>query len=423
MKRIYIFLTTLIRGIGGGHIYTLNKIHFLEKRGYATQFIHANVLQGIINITELAIYENNYDEALQYPCYAFSKKRQKEVLNKLLSMIPLGYDEYIIESQTIPCSTWGELLAAKLPKGKNFVYLLGEHIKIENTRMYEFFRFKLERKELVGIDTLSLKSLFSAWYKIGQNQNYSLPAYCTNVLSKEYYPQLSLIPQSDYTIGFVGRIDKLFVMKSLCDILRFVTVHSDKTFTLLFIGGSTNKKAENKIRKYFKDITNVKIYITGLLFPIPVDLVQKGDVYLSTAGSCKISQELGKVTISHDGHDAMPIGLFRITTQHSLFRDKSEKPLDLIELLDSILIKKQYVNQNVDIDAVLSKYDFDYSSHMDFLESSSKELKYFDIASASMSWQEHIKYDGAVLLGIQMNNKLFNIISLPYRLKMRFFKK
>ena len=97
--------------------------------------------------------------------------------------------------------------------------------------------------------------------------------------------------------------------------------------------------------------------------------------------------------------------------------------MDLIELLDSILIKKQYVNQNVDIDAVLSKYDFDYSSHMDFLESSSKELKYFDIASASMSWQEHIKYDGAALLGIQMNNKLFNIISLPYRLKMRFFKK
>lgn len=387
-RKLYIFLTNLIRGIGGGHIYTLNKIHFLENRGYESLFIHADAKQGDIVIKELLKYENNYDKALNLPCYMFDEKKQKNVLNHLLSMIPPGYDEYIIESQTVTCSTWGELLASSLPKGKNFVYLLGEHIQIDNEKMFGFYKFKLDRKELAGIGVKSLRVLFKGRYDIKNEECYHLTAYSTNVLAKIPYERQW--PPCDYTIAYTGRIDKMFVKKSLCRVIDFVRNYSEYNFTILFIGGSTNPADEKSIYRALKGIPNVIVHITGIIYPIPVELIMYGDIFLATAGSCKASQELGKVTISYDVHDGEAIGLFGITTQNRLFRNADEPPLDTYSLLESVLIKKEYENKEADIDKILSKYDFDYSSHIDFVNSSSREKIYYDITSADLSLKQKI---------------------------------
>ena len=101
--KLYIFLTTLIRGIGGGHIYTLNKIHYLTGLGWDTRFLHADVKAGRIVIEELRQYEKMGEQHLQRPPYMFSSTKQIHVLDKLVELLDLKhtYDEIVIESQTI----------------------------------------------------------------------------------------------------------------------------------------------------------------------------------------------------------------------------------------------------------------------------------------------------------------------------------
>lgn len=414
-KKLYIFLSTLIRGIGGGHIYTLNKMNFLQEHGYDTLFIHGNVKKGSIVIEDLLKFEHYCDDALQYPSYTYPSRKQHQILDHLLTYIPDKYDEYIIESQTISCSTWGELLAAKLPNCKHIVYLLGEHIKIENKQMFDFFLFKLKRKELIGIGKLSLKKLFTGWKVIEDAECYALPAYCTNSLTNKQYSHIEDIPKGDITIGYIGRTDKIFVEKSIDSIIQFCNAHLNKKFTILFIGGCNNPKVEKRIRLRFKHCKNVNVFITGIIFPIPANLVLLGDLYLATAGSCRIPSKLGITTISHDANDGLPIGIFGQTTTNSLFRAANEPPLNLVSLLDSILIKKEYQNKAIpNIKDIVEDEKFDFSEHITFIQDSEHQYNYFDISKARLSFSEHIKYDGKRIWGEQTNNKVVEFMLKPY---------
>ena len=405
--KLYIFLTTLIRGIGGGHIYTLNKIHYLRGLGWETRFLHADVKTGNIVIEELQQYEQFGEHHLQRPPYMFSSSKQISVLDHLVKLLNLrqAYEEIVIESQTIDCALWGELLAKRL-KAKNFVFLLGELQRTKNEEVYNFWKFKLARKELYGIGKNSLKALMSGWNVSGLCLDYNLYAYCSNSLADIKFKEMEKLPKADYTIGMIGRIDKIFVEYSLTKILEFAKIHYDKHFLVLLIGGTTNRKKAQKIKERVERNKNVACFITGLIYPIPVELVRKPDVFISTSGSCNVSHDLGKLTISCDIHDFQPIGILGITTQNIMSRSSDEPPLLLENLLEEILIEKKYREE---IKAFVP-VQIDFSSHLEAIKSSSYQKEYFKITYPHLHGREFVIGISTKILGIKVTNYFWDKI-------------
>ena len=403
--KYYLFLTTLIRNIGGGHIYTLNKTKYLQRLGYDVGFFHADVRHGEIIIKDLLPYEYNCDNHLQYPTYFFRRKTQEQVISSICNLIPKTCNEIIIESQTLICSTWGELLAKRL-NAKHIIYLLSENHYIRNRSLYFFFRFKLARRELTGIVKKSLPILFKGWQTITEKESYSLTARSANVLADIPYPEIQSIPQSDYTIGSIGRIDKLFLIESLKKIVDFIKLHPEKTFTILLIGDSSEKSTKNSIKKIFDGLSNVKIFITGLIYPIPVELVLMPDVFISAAGACHVSNSLGKVTISIDANDFKPIGIIGKTTNNTLFRG-NEPEVSLHELLEAILIKKEYKSEIVEWNQI----NYDYTDHLDFVRQSDNSKQYFDISTAKLSLRDWIEKICLLIFGRTLYPKIMRILS------------
>lgn len=405
--KLYIFLTTLIRGIGGGHIYTLNKIHYLTGLGWDTRFLHADVKAGRIVIEELRQYEKMGEQHLQRPPYMFSSTKQIHVLDKLVKLLDLKhtYDEIVIESQTIDCALWGELLAKRM-RAKNFVFLLGELQRTKNEVVYDFWKYKLARKELYGIGKNSLKSLMTGWDVSSLCLDYSLSAYCSNSLADIEFKEMKALPKADYTIGMIGRIDKIFVEYSLDKILKFAQKHSDKRFLVVLIGGTTKQKKIKELKKKVESLKNIACYITGLIYPIPVELVRKPDVFISTSGSCNVSYNLGKITISCDIHDFQPIGILGITTKNIMSRSSDEPPLRLELLLEEILIDKKYREEN----KPFIPLKFDFSHHLEAIDRSSHQKEYFKFYTPHFHVREFVIWISTRILGIEVTNFLWGKI-------------
>lgn len=412
--KYYLFLTTFIRGIGGGHIYTVNKMVFLREKGYDVGFFHGDVKFGKLEIEALKPYLQNGDNHLQYPAYYFSKKIQERVLASICEAIPQNCTEVVIESQTISCSTWAELIAARVG-AKHLAYLLGENVNIRTRELYRFFKFKLDRRELAGIGEKTLPMLFEGWQRVPASERYFLRAYSSNVVADVPYLSLRDIPQSDVVIGSIGRLDKLTLLESLNDIFAFANANIDKTITLLLIGGGTDKTIKD-IRKRFKNTPNVRLHITGNIYPIPLELLMLPDVFVSAAGSCRVSSELGKLTISMDVNDLKPIGIVGITTDNTLFR-KREPVVRLVDWFDAILIKKEYKSEISIPKDILKKYD--YSSHLEFLTQGSSTKEFFDISHSRLSFRDFFEKAFIVLLGIDLYFKLKQRVISPVWMKLK----
>ena len=413
--KFYLFLTSLIKNIGGGHIYTVNKIKYLESKGFMVDFYHADIRHGGIVINDLVSYENNCDFHLQYPPYIFSKKTQKNIVDAICEKIPKDCGEIIIESQTIICATWGELVANQL-KAKHFIFLLSEHHNLHNEDIFEFFKYKLNRGELAGIQKKSLPMLFKGWYELRENEKYFLLAHCYNSLKNIPYSEIKKVPKSDYTIGSIGRIDKLYMIKILQLINVFAKNHPDKTFTLLIIGGSSNKNDTKKIYKIFKNTDNFKVFITGLIYPIPVELVLIPDVFVSTSGSCRVSHSIGKTTIPIDNSDFKPIGILGETTNNTLYRSE-EIDSSIDNLLNDILFLKKY-NSNVNFRESDFDINYDYSDHLEFVKRSDNSKVYFDISKAKLSLIDWIEKTGLVIFGSALYPEVVRLLS-PIWMKLK----
>ena len=144
---------------------------------------------------------------------------------------------------------------------------------------------------------------------------------------------------------------------------------------------------EKEIRESLGKYPNVRVYITGLLFPIPAKLLYSVDVFLSSAGSAFATANLGIPTISYDANDLQPIGILQHTTQNSIFRGPGEPPASAEELLSEVLIQKKYLKNIHPIPDVHP----DFSSHMDFVSQMSPKREYYDFKNYTYSRKEKLK--------------------------------
>lgn len=375
-KKLYIVFTRLIRGLGGGHIYALNKMKYLEQTGYDTLCLHPNDTRGEFVVKDFEKYKNNYDNHFFFPCYFFKVSTQNSIVNRIIERFipdPDRYEEIVVETHSTICSTWGELIAKKL-NGKHLIYLLDERPPISNKLMYDFFEFKLKRKELVGIGSGSLKNMFEKWRKINDEEAAFLKAHTPEPLADVYY-DTSKIPQGDYIIGSITRLEKPFLYPAMTVVKKFAINHPNKKITIIIIGGAvgTNKPQRN-IKKLFKGVSNISIVITGIIYPLPLCLVKLPDLFMSVSGSSYSSAKMGIPTIYFDVNDGMPIGIANKKEEITLFRDKKKDVPDIYNIMCDVLENNMFPKPNMEYkteETIIS-----YKDHLDYL-SNEKPREYY----------------------------------------------
>ena len=148
---------------------------------------------------------------------------------------------------------------------------------------------------------------------------------------------------------------------------------------MVFFGGSPEQKDIDCIYDSVKDTDNLSVYVTGAIFPVPKHLLDKMDVFVSSAGAARTSSDAGYITIAVDAMDFDAIGIVGYTTKEILHRNP-DLPYDSTgKLLERILIDKEF--EGLSPQVAVSNPDFMevFKSHMQYLDDSVDTKEYYDI--------------------------------------------
>lgn len=403
--KYYVLLSSVIGGIGGSIIYQLNKLNYYKKKGYVVSLFHFDINNRDIKINDLKIYKNNYIPDFNVHPAFLPRQNLKRVVNFIKKN--MSYDnqgDIIFESDGLKNFYWGEYLA-KAFNGKHIIFILGEKQIIRDKYEYEFCFFKLKRNELFSISKSNTQYFFKNWLYLPLENCPALSAYCSNCLDNVDYLSQHEIIKTDYTIGSIGRLEKPFLLKILKEIRRFTNLYVDKSFTILLIGGSDDQRYELEINKLFQHCKNVRVHITGNIYPIPIELVKLGDVYISQAGSVSVSKKVGIPTIRCCIIDDLPISIENIRDPIITNRDETHPILNIQEVLENILFKKKYTKLNIDFNSD-KENDIDFSDHDNAILKSNKDHNYYDVIKKKKNIRTILKKTCIYFMGVSNYIKL-----------------
>lgn len=404
MKK-YIFITFSIVNVGGSQLYVRNKAAFLQEQGWDVDVFSAT--EGVTLIKDLECFQSLIIPDLRNAPQVLPYKLIAAIVDKIVGENLSEYTDFVIESHSTVFGLWGEL-AAKKARGKHLLYSVEETNHVINTSHLNFVKYKWEQRAFASIVNTSLSSFFEKYgILISSDKSYWLPAYCNNPV--EDISSSFVLPDADYTICLFARLNKGFMLPSAKTIADYIVHNTQTTYNVVVIGGGERSDYRN-LESVFEGLPNCHLLMTGHLFPIPYDFITKMDVVVSSAGCCWVTYNLGIVTISIDGHDYEPIGVIGETTKHSLFRVE-EVPMELSDLLNSVLIDKKY-NSSI---KTFSPVKYDFSEHLYFIEKMTGLYQYFDVMG--------IYFQPLYLLTEKIKRTIYRLFGAKFYLKLSQVKR
>lgn len=321
-------------GMGGGHIFTRNLCIVVSKLGWDPIVIHSSKKKT--EIVELRRFDNNRIIEIGMPPSYYTAKERKKIINDIIQIIdPHNCEEFFVQSNGVRYSYWGELIAARL-NCKHFVFLLENYYSL-NDDYYDFYKFKLYRGELAAIKKNYLQQLFGQFLTVSENEDKFYKAFCTNSVEDIPYDSSVDFAQYDIVLGNIGRSSKPYVQHLGYELALFAETHRDKRILFLIVGGEQGTVEEAKIKKSLSNKSNIDIYSTGFLFPIPSKLLSHIDVSIASGGCIRISLEAGLITIAYKDNVYVPYGVCGYDLKPGPLPERPEIQYKLSSLLDDIL--------------------------------------------------------------------------------------
>lgn len=379
MKK-YIFLTFAVAGIGGTQIFVRNKLLFLRRQGYRVTVITTEPGRyEDICVEELRPHFGFITPELIKNPYLYGRKSREDILTRLEHHIdPQPGDEITIESNFIAVTPWGELLARKL-HARHCIFLIQEDYRLPFPKWLRFFAFKYRRGELAANTPHALSKLFEGFFDIPAGKNGALTAYCSNVVEACDSRFTPMIDGADFYIGSIGRLNKPFVLPMIGDVVEYADRHPDKRFLLVLFGGSPESSDVDAVTEKCAASPNLRLVVTGPIFPVPKHLIEKMDVFISSAGAAATSADVGRPTIVIDANDFEPIGVLHHTTEEMVHRDPALPHPSTEELLDEILFEKKYPPQASRLQDEPAVMERCFQEHMTYFSRADAELKYYPV--------------------------------------------
>ena len=300
----YIFMAARLSGTGGGEVYLKRKVSFLLDEGFHVA-VCAPFDEGQVSIKSICPSVELIPELRLSPRF-FSSRKRDEIIRKIGKILPLDND-VIIESMTIPCSLWGELVANRL-KARHYLFLLNESFRRISNDEYEYLKFKTNRTELRTISFAAWQNLFSQ-KKLADRRYYrNVLAPCVDVVGE--YVQESI--QNRFTIGTIGRLEKNYVSTMMKGVQSFCHLHREVNILFDVIGSSSAGIIENQRKRIDAEECNITIVLHGNIFPFDLSLMNKWDAAIASAGSARIPASCHIPTIAMSMVNGLPLGLLGV---------------------------------------------------------------------------------------------------------------
>lgn len=342
MKK-YVIFSYNITGMGGGQQYTFNKWRFLQKEGFDV-FVFSTI-EGTFVIKQFEVFERLIIKELRYPPLSFRYKHVKRIINRIIEIINAKEeDEIYIESDGGYETQWAEIVAKNIGK-QHIIFSIAEQQNKQYSDMYlDYLYFKYKRNELYGITKDSLALIFKNKYTINDSDKFVFQAVSTNVVDELGEKDDFQFQPSDYNIAGIWRTNKEGFVSTIREIVPFLNEHKDYLFNIIIIGSGSNENEEVAFN-IISNVKNARLYILGYIYPIPLTLLRKMDVFVSTSGSTRIPMYYGipsiSVTSAYDSDKGTekfyPLGIVNFTTSNAVIPE--DNGYTLTRLLDMVLFE------------------------------------------------------------------------------------
>lgn len=405
--KTYIFISRRICGITGAQQYVYNKMQYLESHGWRVLIFSS--LHGKVLIHEFERFKKYVIPSLYLSPRCFRRSEVESTINTIVKEVgDLDGAECIVESDAFHRAIWAELIASRL-NGRHLAFFMQEKHDYDE-QMKDFLMFKYNRHELAGIAAVSINQMLG---NVEQRADTKFSAYCHNVIDdcEDRYSDL-LDKNADYTIGSLGRLDKICVPAIVDGFCSYVNSHPSNKFNIVMIGGALLKGREDAIREKLNHCENVHLVMTGNVYPVPFSFVNKIDVFVSTAGAATATYLAGFPTIKVNPQSGEPIGIIGLDYKPKT-RSMYESGLGLTieDCIDRAIHEKdQIVYSGSHGEDYIQKMNNEYERQLSFVKIAETNDYYDDELLRKMKAPNNSGYFKPWLLGHILGGKGFSFV-------------
>lgn len=371
----YILLGAAGGYISGAPIYHRNKALYMRQQGWDVYYI--SCCSGEIYVKGLEQFVIGVYSFLCMNAYLFPRKRQDKLIDVIIKQIPNVGKNVVIETGTYYTAYWGELLAKRL-NAKHVIVYLDEYNDGITWREAVFFHFKFKRNELACISKKAMIEIFSPFWNVNEANAVELPCYCSNSLDDYKNDIEGLICRKDYNVGYIGRLEKPALKAVISALKDFVRLIGDKRVALICLGGA-EECVVNEIKEMISNIPNVSLFISGYIYPIPLNAIKKCDIVFSSAGSAKVSVKAEIPTVKMNVYSNKPEGFLVKISPESLIKYSDEyEVIDYLKIffIDNVMPAMSHYS----LDDEKQRANVLLSLHVEFLKNTCKLKEYYDMS-------------------------------------------
>lgn len=230
--KTYIIICGFADVVAGGPIYYANKVRYMEQLGWQVIVIPTNKGEKVL-VRGMEKFLGPYVPFILDNPNEYNKKQRKKLVDYLESFVPKDRGETIIETGTDYTNYWGEALAERI-HAKHIVIFLDEQNPRVTGNVINFYKFKYVRHELACITKPVMQNLFKGYLDLDLKECSALRCNCTNALDDYEHKINSLIPKSDYNIGYIGRLEKPFFSIIVDAFINFCKKNGEKNYNSVF---------------------------------------------------------------------------------------------------------------------------------------------------------------------------------------------
>lgn len=373
-----------ITGIGGWQVYINNKIKYLKSAGWEACALGIDPIAPE-NSVELEEIKNSahglFFELAFYPGDLNSRQRARFV-ERVAAMIGEGrHDEIVFEATTEELLLWAEFLASEFG-AKSICVNVKNRFPKYNKDALEFFRFKKERGEFLMMIKNGFNELFDGYCNYEVSDDYVVSPLTYNMYRDDGkdYRKLFRTDEFDFVIGTAGWLNKQYYPTLAKEVKLFAEEHADKKILFIVIGSSVDGSVEKVIARSTEGRNNLMVCFTGVISPLPSNLIRLFDACIASYGCAIIADKLNVKTIMMDDDCDIPLGIMGYTLRkwpYTLNRTNTDKPIS--EMLNDVLTEEictdlEYSTSNYGIDA-----EHEIQKQLDMLKASASEKKYYNI--------------------------------------------
>lgn len=395
----YIIICDVAGYISGAPIYYRNKAIYLKEQGWRVVILASNGGEVYVDGLEqfvVGFFPFLWEDPASLPKSILERRVEG------LSRSFCGCDgvPVIVETGTDWTAYWGELLAQRLG-ARHMVFFLDEDNQKAKSRI-DFFDFKRRRGEMACITKQTMVNLFSDLTGFRSSDAVAFQACCSNSVQDIENDFSRSIVRSEFNIGSVGRLEKLFVPDLIRGISDFSRRFGDTRIQVVFFGGA-DKATEEKVRHSFDNYPNVSVVVSGFMWPFPKGALEKMDVFASASGSCNLSAGLGIPTVVMDvtGKGAIGFSGDKGISGDLLYRTVSnEDPSNVDYYFDKVMngeVRRTPATLNTA--EQWRRFCNEYQNQLDMTLGCTSVASYYDVSNFGISAKKRVKRTVYRILG------------------------